>query len=63
MQKTATKIFICSSIGFGIVGLLMIFTTGINEEANPVLFKLMFTMVVITLTSFALSIAGKYLNK
>ncbi len=62
MQKIATRVFICSSIAFGIVGLLMVFTTDINSDPSPILFKLMFTSVIFILTSFALSVAGKYLN-
>lgn len=62
MQKIATRVFIYSSVAFGIVGLLMVLTTDINSDPNPILFKLLFTSIIVILTSFALSVAGKYLN-
>ena len=63
MQKIATKIFVCASIAFGIVGMLMVITTSPESNGpNVVLLKLLFTTVIIILTSFALSVASKYLN-
>ena len=66
MQKTATKVFIYASIAFGIIGILMILTGGMNEGEmsvlSKVLQKLLFTSVCIILPSLALSIAGKYLS-
>jgi len=67
MQKTATKVFIYSSIAFGIVGILLILTgfgPGNDDKspANQMLFKLLFTTIFIILPSFALSVAGKYLD-
>lgn len=66
MQKIATKIFICSSIAFGIIGILMILTGGPdgNEatDISKMLQKLLFITVFIILPSFALSVAGKYLK-
>lgn len=66
MQKTATKIFIGASIAFGIIGILMITTGGLNEGEMPnhirVLQKLLFVTICIILPSFALSVAGKYLK-
>ncbi len=61
MQTLSTRIFVSASICFGLIGLSMILTTGINEEPNPILFKLLLTSVVIILPSFALSVASKYL--
>lgn len=67
MQKIATKIFILSSIAFGIIGLIMVLSAPgpdtPDSEFNEVLIKLLFTTVFIILPSFALSIAGKYLKK
>ena len=66
MQKTATKIFIYASIAFGIIGILMILTGGMNDgemsQHIRILQKLLFTTVCIILPSLALSIAGKYLT-
>lgn len=63
MQKIATKVFVGASIAFGIVGLLMVLTTSPQSNGpNVVLLKLLFTSVIFILTSFALSVASKYLN-
>lgn len=66
MQKIATKIFICASILFGIMGVLVILTSPnageISSTLNTMLVKLLFTTVFIILPSFALSVAGKYLS-
>ncbi|MFA6999793.1 MAG: hypothetical protein WC241_01620 [Candidatus Paceibacterota bacterium] len=66
MQKTATKVFIWSSIIFGIIGILVVIT-GSGPDApdsttSQVLIRLLFATVFIILPSFALSLAGKYLN-
>lgn len=67
MQKIATKIFIYASIAFGIIGIIIVITAGgPNTPDTPttqLLIKLLFTTVFIILPSFALSVAGKYLNK
>jgi hypothetical protein len=67
MQKIATKIFICSSIAFGIIGILVVLTLPDGGDANSsglhtLLMKLIFATVFIILPSFALSVASKYLN-
>ncbi|MFA6325345.1 MAG: hypothetical protein WCX46_03930 [Candidatus Paceibacterota bacterium] len=63
MQKIATRIFIYSSIAFGILGILLVLSNkGDNSEPNKILMKLILTTVFIILPSLALSIAGKYLN-
>ncbi|MBI4032630.1 hypothetical protein HY374_02905 [Candidatus Berkelbacteria bacterium] len=59
MQQIATKVFIAASVAFGIVGILMVLT-GSND--NEPLGKALTIIVFIILPSFALSIAGKYLN-
>lgn len=66
MQKIATRIFIYASITFGILGLFMV-ATGIDPDQNgngieQVIGKLFMATVFIVLTSFALSVAGKYLD-
>lgn len=61
MQKIATQIFIGSSLAFGVIGILMVVTSS-NDNENSVLSKLLFVTIFIILPSFALSVAGKYLN-
>ena len=66
MQKIATRVFIYSSVAFGIIGILMIITGGLNDGEMPnhikLLQKMLFITVCVILPSFALSVAGKYLN-
>ncbi len=65
MQKIATKIFICASVVFGILGIIMIFTStedGNSSDFNMIVSKLLMATVFIILPSFALSVAGKYLS-
>lgn len=59
MQKIATRIFIYASITFGILGILVVL---FEPKDGGVLSKLLFINVFIILPSFALSVAGKYLN-
>ncbi|HRH24937.1 MAG TPA: hypothetical protein PLQ20_01175 [Candidatus Paceibacterota bacterium] len=67
MQKTATRVFIYSSILFGVIGILVVLTAGgpdtPDTKISEVLIRLLFATVFIILPSFALSLAGKYLNK
>lgn len=66
MQKIATRVFIYASIVFGIVGILVVLTaSGPDKEdsaLSELLIRLLFITVFVILPSFALSIAGKYLN-
>jgi hypothetical protein len=66
MQKIATKVFMCSSVAFGIFGILSILTSAEvdseNSDFNKVIMKLLIVTVFIILPSFALSVAGKYLK-
>ncbi|MDD5721220.1 MAG: hypothetical protein PHT16_02110 [Candidatus Pacebacteria bacterium] len=63
MQKIATRIFIYSSLAFGVIGILLVLSNaGDNSEPNKTLMKLLLTTIFIILPSFALSVAGKYLN-
>lgn len=66
MQKIATRIFIYSSIVFGIIGILVVITgsgpDAPDSEISQIFIRLLFATVFVILPSFALSIAGKYLN-
>ncbi len=66
MQKAATRTFICASIAFGIIGILGVLTSSENDnegsDLNKLLMKLLAISVFVILPSFALSVAGKYLN-
>lgn len=66
MQRIATRVFICSSIVFGVLGVVMVLT-GTDPGGNSgglklVIDRLFMASVFVILSSFALSIAGKYLN-
>ena len=67
MQKIATRVFIYSSILFGIIGILVVIT-GSGPDApdsslSQVFIRLLFATVFVILPSFALSVAGKYLKE
>lgn len=66
MQKIATRIFIYSSIAFGIFGICIVLTASgpdtPDSKLDETLIRLLFATVFIILPSFALSIAGKYLR-
>ena len=66
MQKIATRIFIYSSIVFGIIGILIVITAGgpntPDSDTTKLLIRLLFVTVFFILPSLALSIAGKYLD-
>lgn len=65
MQKIATKIFICASVVFGIVGMALVIVTpasGEDSDLKILLVRFLFGSVVVILPSFALAIAGKYLG-
>lgn len=68
MQKISTRVFICASIAFGILGILVVLTLPANggdadaSVINIVFRKLLFISVFFILPSFALSVASKYLN-
>ncbi len=67
MQKIATQVFIYASIVFGVIGILIVLTSsGVDtpdSKITQILVKSLFVTICIILSSFALSIAGKYLNK
>ena len=66
MQKIATRVFIYASVLFGVLGIGMIlFEYGPDKDNTGlglVLTKLFMSSIFVILTSFALSVAGKYLN-
>ena len=66
MQKIATRIFIYSSIVFGIIGILVVLTASgpdtPDSKISELLIRLLFATVFVILPSFALSVASKYLN-
>ncbi len=66
MQKIATLVFIYASVAFGILGIFMVLT-GTDPDENStgfdlIITKLFMATIFIILPSFALSVAGKYLN-
>jgi hypothetical protein len=66
MQKIATRVFIYASVTFGLIGIIMVLT-GTDPDENSsglelILTKLFMISIFVILTSFALSVAGKYLN-
>jgi Na+/H+ antiporter NhaA len=66
MQKIATRVFIYASVFFGILGIIQVLTMPENDndmsDFNRIIMRLLMATVFIILPSFALSIAGKYLN-
>jgi hypothetical protein len=66
MQKIATRVFICASITFGIIGILVVLTASgpdkPDSNLSQLLIRLLFINVFVILPSFALSLAGKYLK-
>lgn len=66
MQKLATKVFIYASLVFGLLGIAIVLTmppdNRPNADINSILNRLLMVTVFIILTSFALSVAGKYLK-
>lgn len=66
MQKIATRVFIYASITFGVLGILVVLTSSGPDKPDSAtsefLIKLLFINVFVILPSFALSVAGRYLN-
>jgi hypothetical protein len=66
MQKIATRVFIYSSIFFGVIGIMIVLTASgpdtPDSAMTEILMRLLFATVFIILPSFALSLAGRYLN-
>ncbi len=64
MEKIATKVFIVASLVFGVTGILMVLFGGPDDSAplNQLLMRILMASVFIILPSFAVSVAGRYLN-
>lgn len=67
LQKIATRVFMGSSLAFGVTGILFILSLPGRDDNNMsdysiVLQKILFVCVFVILPSFALSVATKYLN-
>ena len=67
MQKIATRVLIFASLAFGVLGVLSVLTSAENDNEssnlNKILMRLLMITVFIILSSFALSVAGKYLRE
>ena len=66
VQKTATKVFIASSLLFGVFGILLILMSPPSRgRGDAGVYEFLQTCIGVTvcviLSSFALSVAGKYL--
>ena len=66
MQKIATRIFTYASVAFGFLGIVLIVISPERDadmsDFNRLIMKLWMISIFTILTSFALSVAGKYLN-
>ncbi len=66
MQKIATRVFIFASLTFGACGIYMVLAdTGPDKVSfgfDLFVSRLFMISILVILTSFALSVAGKYLN-
>lgn len=62
MEKITTKVFVWASISFAVIGMIMVLTTDQNRGPSPIMLRFLFASVIVILTSFALSVASKYLN-
>jgi hypothetical protein len=66
MQRIATRVFVYASLAFGALGIVFVLTAPANDnegtDFNMVLMRLLFGTGFVVLSSFALSVAGKYLN-
>ena len=69
MQRIATRVFVVASVAFGVVGILFAMTLSLDDSSNgepsdlnEFLFRLLASIGFVVLSSFALSVAGKYLG-
>ena len=66
MQKIAPRVFVAASVCFGVIGILFWITVPRDAEPmsdfNHLLFVLLGVSGFVVLSSFALSIAAKYLR-
>ncbi len=67
MQKIATRVFIYSSILFGMIGICIVLTASgpdtPDSALTEILMRLLFATVFIILPSFAISLASKYFKQ
>lgn len=67
IQKIATRVFIFSSILFGVTGIAIVLSTSgadtRDSSLDEVLIRLLFANVFIILPSFAVSVAMKFLQQ
>ncbi|MGB9357919.1 MAG: hypothetical protein WCC01_05105 [Acidimicrobiia bacterium] len=64
MQRVATQVFVVSSIAFGGIGalfFLVVFATGWPESIGEIVFAIWGVIGCVVLSSFGVSVAGKYL--
>ena len=66
MQKIATLVFVWSSVLFGTLGIVMVLT-GIDPDDNTagislVITKALMCSIFVILTSFAVSVASRFLD-
>ena len=64
MQRIATQVFVISSVAFGIIGAVFFVTTFGPDSAeswSDVVFGLWGVSGCVVLSSFAVSVAGKFL--
>ena len=65
MQRIATRTFVVSSVAFGLIGVLFFLGTFVvewQETTTNVVFAAWGVSGSVVLSSFALSVAGKYLT-
>ena len=65
MQRIATRTFVVSSVAFGLIGVLFFLGTLVvewQETATNIVFAAWGVSGSVVLSSFALSVAGKYLT-
>lgn len=66
MQNIATKVFIYASLTFGVLGVIIVLTGmepgDTKNSFDLVITKLFMASVFVILSSFALSVAVKYLS-
>lgn len=66
LQQIATRVFMGASLVFGVVGVLFVLTLPENDNdmsgLSLILQRLLLVCVFVILSSFAFSVAAKYLN-
>ena len=66
MQKIATNVFIGASLMFGVLGVVIVLTGMEPDDKNTgiefIITRLFMASIFVILSSFALSVAGKYLT-